>query len=389
MTSFHSLPTIAMARELLWQLTSSRSPVRHQPVDKPLILYGSGKLGRMAGELFRRLNIPIAYAVDRACRTGDRLLDDVPVIRPEAADQIDRETCLIAVCIVTAPYEPIRDELAAMGWRHIFPVYDVLDAYRDRLPLGNGWFAGVLNDEDINQIDEVLAGWSDDWSRAAHLQVLAWRLHRMEWEFDRAPVCIEDRYFIEPVRLAMGLRERFLDAGAHHGTVIAKWLELVRHQCDSVMAVEADRDNVAHLRRWVATLPRAIRETIMIRDCALAEESAEKHYQQGWGFSSRIDPRAAWPVQAFRLDDLDFPLTFGKIHLEGGELNALRGGTETLRRCRPILAITTYHNADGLWRIPRFLMETLPDYRFLMRLHGWCGTGSVVYAIPNERRSVA
>lgn len=196
--SFHSLPTVVRARELLQQLISFRSQVSHQPVDKPLILYGSGKLGRMAGELFKRLGIPIAYAMDCACCEGDRLLDDILVIRPDAADPIDRKTCLIAVCIVTAPYEPIRDELLAMGWRHIFPVYDVLDAYRDRLPLNNGWFAGALKDEDINQIDEVLASWSDAWSRAAHLQFLAWRLHRMEWRFDGAPVRADDRYFIEP-----------------------------------------------------------------------------------------------------------------------------------------------------------------------------------------------
>ncbi len=91
-------------------------------------------------------------------------------------------------------------------------------------------------------------------------------------------------------------------------------------------------------------------------------------------------------VQCHRIDDLGFPFTFGKIHLEGGELEALRGATAAFRRCRPMLAVTTYHNRDGLWRTPQFLMETLPDYAYFMRLHAWCGTGSVVYAIPHEKR---
>jgi hypothetical protein len=30
-------------------------------------------------------------------------------------------------------------------------------------------------------------------------------------------------------------------------------------------------------------------------------------------------------------------------------------------------------------------MQTLPRYRFLFRAHSWCGTGAVVYAIPQER----
>ena len=32
-----------------------------------------------------------------------------------------------------------------------------------------------------------------------------------------------------------------------------------------------------------------------------------------------------------------------------------------------------------------WLMETLSGYRFLFRNHSWCGTGSVIYGIPEER----
>ena len=34
-------------------------------------------------------------------------------------------------------------------------------------------------------------------------------------------------------------------------------------------------------------------------------------------------------------------------------------------------------------------MQTLAGYRFLFRNHSWCGTGAVVYAIPNERLASA
>jgi hypothetical protein len=30
-------------------------------------------------------------------------------------------------------------------------------------------------------------------------------------------------------------------------------------------------------------------------------------------------------------------------------------------------------------------MDALPRYRFLFRLDSWCGTGGVVYGIPEER----
>ena len=76
-----------------------------------------------------------------------------------------------------------------------------------------------------------------------------------------------------------------------------------------------------------------------------------------------------------------------KLHLEGAELAALQGARKTLLANRPIVAATVYHNADGIWKTPLWLMETLPDYRFLFRAHSWCGTGAVVYAIPKARRA--
>ena len=90
-------------------------------------------------------------------------------------------------------------------------------------------------------------------------------------------------------------------------------------------------------------------------------------------------------LRSITLDSLDLAPDFIKLHLEGAELDALRGARETIRRHRPIIAVTTYHNADGIWRTPAWLMDTLEDYRFLMRLHSGCGTGAVVYALPQEQ----
>ena len=63
----------------------------------------------------------------------------------------------------------------------------------------------------------------------------------------------------------------------------------------------------------------------------------------------------------------------------------MRGARQTLIECRPIVATTVYRNDDGICRTALWLMETLPHYSFLFRLHSWCGTGAVIYAIPHER----
>lgn len=383
--NIHALPNTTEAIRLLSELATRRSEVGPRPVDRSLVLYGAGKLGHLAADLFRRLGIPVAYALDRAASACGQLPGDIPVKRPDAIRQADRDSHMVAVCIVNVPYESIRADLSAMGWRHIFPVYDLLEAYADHLSMGNGWFAGQLKGEDIHGIGAVLSGWYDDWSRAAHLQFVAWRLHRVEWWFRNAPVCINDRYFIEAVRSTLNEKEYFLDAGAYHGSVAARWLDIVEGRFRAILAVEADRENVVRLREWVSSLPVEISRSIQVQDCALATEGGVRAFSHGMDLASRIVDQADGKVRTCRLDDLNFPVTYGKIHLEGGELDALRGGLTTLQRQRPVLAVTVYHNRDGLWRTPSYLMEALPDYCFLMRLHAWCGTGCLLYAIPKER----
>jgi len=85
------------------------------------------------------------------------------------------------------------------------------------------------------------------------------------------------------------------------------------------------------------------------------------------------------------LDDLNISPTYVKMHLEGEELNALEGAVGTIQRCRPIVAVTIYHGADGLWRIPVFLTDRLKNYVFYTRTDAWVGTGTVFYAVPRER----
>ena len=85
------------------------------------------------------------------------------------------------------------------------------------------------------------------------------------------------------------------------------------------------------------------------------------------------------------LDSLGVPATFIKLHVEGAEPAVLAGGMETILRYRPVLCLTAYHARSGLWRLPLQLMDNLSGYRFLFRLHGWCGTGAVLYALPEER----
>ena len=138
------LPDIRAARQLLRRIAARAPVVAPRPVDKPLVLYGAGNMGRMAKAYFERLDIPVSLVVDRH---ADRYREDptwrnTPIRTPDAVTEDQKAGSLLAVCLATSPYGEVHAELSDQGWHDIVPFYDITEAYRHRHPLGNGWFGG-------------------------------------------------------------------------------------------------------------------------------------------------------------------------------------------------------------------------------------------------------
>ena len=256
---------------------------------------------------------------------------------------------------------------------------------RDQHPLSNGWFALPFTPESRARTGDVLAGWADDISRAHHLQFLAWRLLREEWAFEGAPITLHDRFFIPDIATALGTEEVFIDAGAHHGYVTKAFSERLANRFSSIVAIEPDADNRATFREMCRTLDPAVAARITLLPDALDSTERDRPFHDELGYASQLADSGSRIVTTRTIDGLGLSPTMIKLHLEGGELNALKGALATIRTHRPIIVLTTYHNDDGIFRTPTFLMRNLARYRFLMRLHSWCGTGAVIYAIPLER----
>jgi hypothetical protein len=129
-------------------------------VDKPLVLYGKGQLGKLAVEVFNELNIPIAGIMDK-----DSLLP--------------AGNALVAVCVASSPYRPIYDFLVAQGWEDIVPVYDVFEAYPE-CGIGSGWFAKPT-EEDTQNTFYVMYKLEDITSRLHYSCFLDWRVSRADY----------------------------------------------------------------------------------------------------------------------------------------------------------------------------------------------------------------
>jgi FkbM family methyltransferase len=388
--SFADLPDLREAPLLLDEVATMASSSAPVPADRPLALYGAGNLGRLARDFLKAVGQDFVLVIDRNARAfiGCPDWSGVRLVHPDEATKDDKAGTRVAVSVVTSAYVPIERTLLDRGFKDVVPFYDLAESFRHLHPLSNGWFAPPLTENDRNNIARILSRWDDDVSRAHHLQFVAWRRLREEWNFTKAPIPACDRVFIPEIVAALRSNEILLDAGAHHGVVIEAFIRNTEGKFRQIVAIEPDLASRTRLQENLdRLLPHDPRLTI--DDCAVSDRNGEAPFHSGLGYASQLSGTGRTHVRTRRIESLNVSPTFVKLHLEGAELPALKGARQTLLDSRPIVATTVYHNADGLWATADWLMQTLAGYRFLFRNHSWCGTGAVVYAIPNERLASA
>lgn len=381
---FNNIPDTDTAINMLKEIAAQSITVGPQKVDKPLALYGAGELGHMAKEYFDKLGIKIEYVVDIRAdywRKDDNW-EGTQIVFPEEISLDQKKNHLLAVCIATIPFTPLSDNLYRQGWNHVVPFYDITEAYRNLHPLSNGWFAKPFDSNDIDNISKVLEIWGDDISRAHHLQFIAWRLIREEWVFEKALVNTENRYFIPKIIDAFSDNDSFADVGAHYGNVTLRFMDVTKGNFEMICMIEPDPTNLKMLRSQLAKFDQDIRRKIQVFPYVVGKKKEKKLFYEGLGYVSQLSDIGNTQMNVTTIDDMDISPSYIKIHLEGGELTALQGAKDTILKHRPIISVTSYHNDEGIYKLPMWLMMHLNDYQYFMRLHSWCGTGAVVYAIP-------
>ena len=331
----------------------------------------------MAKAYFNTLSIPFCYAVDaQADRYADHpAWQGVSVLKP--ADVPSKHRSRVSAGhlhrhVLLYGYRLHR--LRLRSWSDIVPFYDVTQAYTDRYPIHNGWFAGELDSRDLqeNRCPCFRGGRTTHPGRTI-CKFIAWHLLREDLVFPQAPVNTQNRYFIDEMTCALQDDEVFLDGGAHHGEVSFRFAQMTAGRFKRIYAIEPDPENLRIFSEKLREKPASLAGSIELMDIALGKQAGVAPFAGGLGYASQFSPNAPASLRVQTLDDLRLPATFIKLHLEGWEYEALAGGIKTLNQTRPMLVVTTYHNPNGLWRVYSLLMNKLSGYVFLLRLHAWNG----------------
>ena len=75
------------------------------------------------------------------------------------------------------------------------------------------------------------------------------------------------------------------------------------------------------------------------------------------------------------------------MDVEGAETGTLLGGMETIKRCKPTLAISIYHSLDDMVSIAPLIHEIEPTYQFYLGHHTMHAEETILYASTQQPQS--
>ena len=140
-------------------------------------------------------------------------------------------------------------------------------------------------------------------------------------------------------------------------------------------------------------------DTFVCRPFALGEVPAEL-FLTSQGTTSRIirdknldeahlsQKSGLFRIQQTTIDrevkELQISPTILTFDVEGAEMNALRGATETIKESRPILAVSAYHNPSDLYDIVEFVDSLNQGYEYELRARDFGFVDLTIFCVPSS-----
>lgn len=210
---------------------------------------------------------------------------------------------------------------------------------------------------------------------------------RLTLDFNLLPRPVPQTIYFHEELLLENNEEFLIDGGAFTGDSLKSFVQgFGRNGFYKVLCFEPDPRNFESLREAAASLAPE-KGLIQVYPYALGDAVAEIRVETSGGPSSRVGfgetTISCRMIDEFDTEDLS--PSFIKLDIEGYELPALRGALETIRKNKPVLAISAYHKQDDLWELPLEIHAMQPEYEFRLAPHVADGWDLVLYAAPRER----
>jgi len=248
------------------------------------------------------------------------------------------------------------------------------------LPLQEVMFLGEFDDEfktNRGKFERVYAHLADAESRRIFTRLINFRLTR-DLAYMEGFVDAQDRQYFEPFLNLQATNEVFVDVGSYDGYTSQEFIK----RCPGYRAVHIFEPEPSNLENVKARLGSY--KNIHYHPYGASDKARVLRFKSG-GSSSSISEEGDLTINVARIDDIvQEPYSFLKMDIEGGEVPALVGASRSIVAHHPRLAISVYHKADDLWRIPELVLSFRDDYELYLRHYTEGVTETVMFFIPKQ-----
>ena len=234
----------------------------------------------------------------------------------------------------------------------------------------------IANRPDYTALHAALA---DAESRETMEHVLRFRLNHDLREM-AGFVLNQKTMYIEPFLRLPGNGAVFFDLGAYDGYNSRQFLETYPDGSTAVL-FEPIPQQAAALTANAANDARLSVFSLAVSDfdgpvSFSIDDTASTISKDGSGIACEAIRLDTFCARYQRVPD------YIKMDIEGSELKALAGATQTIARHRPNLAISVYHDASHLTQAYKIVSEICPNYKFFLRHYTEGYTETVLFAVP-------
>lgn len=151
-----------------------------------------------------------------------------------------------------------------------------------------------------------------------------------------------------------------LDCGAFTGDTVAELLSFCPN-VEKVYAIEPDGASFKKLQRYAAGDGR-----IIPVNAAVGRAAGEVRFSAAGNRGSRAEGDGeSVAVSCISIDGLlgGERADFIKLDVEGKEIDAIDGATETIRRFKPKMLVSCYHRSEDMFELPLKILKIRSDYK--------------------------
>ncbi len=341
-----------------------------------LAIVGAGPEGQRLARLCAARNIRIDAIVDDDPAKSGMIVGGRRVAPVESLTGLSKST---AVIIASHRVLRVTRRLRDLGFKTVVP-FAMLQVLAPNIFPPHMFYDNLLEDlwKHRSEYEALHDRLADDRSRQVLEAVIEFR-RTLDPAALQSVVSEHDLYAPDGL-FEFADNEVYVDGGSFDGDTIRSFIERVHGRFDAIYGFEPDPVTFAKLKSNFSNEPRvhpihaglhSHAGTLRFRDDA----------SRGAIFAD--DGEIEMPVTT--IDEVlgERRLTYVKMNIEGAEIDALKGGRNAIRKWQPRLAISVYHRASDLWRIPQLVLELVPDYRLYLRQHDGGIIETVLYALPS------